>query len=459
MEDINNNDALTMDSELLTKPMTGLFWKYSVLALVGILFSCLAVILDGFFMGNGVGEMALAAIAVAVSFMYFAMGLSSMLGIGATTVAGIKLGDGDEEGARDVYGTILVFGLIVSVVVGALCLIFMKPLLTLLGATSDIYPYAADYAKVFFAMLPTCVLGQIAYYFCRLAEKPTPAAIFFVAGGLGAIVVEYILVFKCHWGTAASAWDFVIGLAATIFLIPYLQCTKNVFKLSARNLKMNFKYVAETIRIGFPMFLLQFCPMITTAVINNQIVAQGGSDLHIAAFGIFNAYIVYVMNAIVTGFTAGMQPIASVCYGAKASGRVRSLIRTGMVQSFLAILVIEILVMVFANPLVQFFAGGAGELADITVSALRIYIVLFAFGSIATLAGGYYISIDKIGLALINSTTRVVIFCVPLLFILPKIIGLNGVWAAQPVADALAFVLAAVCIVKEYKRLGEDETL
>lgn len=95
--------------------------------------------------------MALAAIAVAVSFMYFAMGLSSMLGIGGTTAAGIKLGDGDEEGARDVYGTILVFSLIVSVIVGVLCIIFMKPLLILLGATSDIYPYAADYAKVFFA--------------------------------------------------------------------------------------------------------------------------------------------------------------------------------------------------------------------------------------------------------------------------------------------------------------------
>ena len=207
------------------------------------------------------------------------------------------------------------------------------------------------------------------------------------------------------------------------------------------------------------MFLLQFCPMITTAVINNQIVIQGGSDLHIAAFGIFNAYMVYVMNAFVTGFTAGMQPIASVNYGAKANGRVRSLIKTGMIQSFIVILVVEILVIVFANPLVEFFAGGAGELADITVGALRINIALFAFGSIATLVGGYYISIGKIGLALLNSTTRVIIFCVPLLLILPRIIGLNGVWAAQPVSDAFAFVIAAVYIVKEYKRLGKVETL
>ena len=166
---------------------------------------------------------------------------------------------------------------------------------------------------------------------------------------------------------------------------------------------MNFRYVADSIRIGFPMFLLQFCPMITTAVINNQIVIQGGSDLHIAAFGIFNAYMVYVMNGFIIGFNAGMQPIASVNYGAKANGRVRSLIKTGMIQSFIVILVVEIMVMVFANPLVEFFAGGAGELADITVGALRINIALFAFGSIATLVGGYYISIGKIGLALLNS--------------------------------------------------------
>lgn len=459
-ENMNVNNAPTLnegDSEFLNSPMTKLFWKYALLALVGMMFSCLAVILDGFFMGNGVGPMALAAIAVAVTMMYFGMGLSQMLGIGASTLAGIKLGDGDEEGARDVYGTSILFTIILTVIISALCLIFMKPLLYFLGSTDEVYPYALDYARVFFIMFPACMLGQIAYYFCRLAERPKAAAVFFVAGGLGAIVVEYILVFKLGFGTAASAWDFVIGIAATIFLIPYLQMTKNKFKLNRRNLKLNFSYVWETIKIGFPMFLFNLCPLITTVIINKQIIAQGGTDLHLAAFGIFNAYVVYVMNAMASSFTVGLQPIASVNYGAKAFSRVRSLIKVSIPQSFVVLLIVEVLVMIFAKPIVAFFAGGYGELTDITTGAMRINILLFAFGSVATLVGGYFIGIEKNGLAILNSTTRVLIFAVPLLFILPSIMGLTGVWAAQPFADACACVLAVICIVHEYRQLGKKE--
>ena len=444
-------------SEFLSTSMPKLFWKYALLALVGVMFSCLAVILDGFFMGNGVGPMALAAIAVAVTMMYFGLGLSQMLGIGASTLAGIKLGDGDEDGARDVYGTSIVFTIIITVIISVLCLVFMKPLLYFLGATDEVYPYAADYARVFFIMFPVSMLGQVAYYFCRLAERPKAAAVFFVAGGLGAILVEYILVFKLHFGTAASAWDFVIGIAATVFLIPYLQMTKNKFKLTKSNLKLNFGYVIEMIKIGFPMFLFNLCPLITTVIINNQIIAQGGNDLHLAAFGIFNAYVVYVMNAMASAFTVGLQPIASVNYGAKAFNRVRSLIKVSIPQSFIVLLVVQICVLIFAKPIVAFFAGGAGELTDITTSAMRINILLFAFGSVATLVGGYYIGIEKNGLAILNSTTRVLIFAVPLLFILPSIMGLTGVWAAQPFADACACVLAVICIVHEYRQLGKKD--
>lgn len=452
MEEMKNG------SEFLRTSMTKLFWKYAFLALIGTMFSCLAVILDGFFMGNGVGEMALAGIAVAVTMMYFGLGLCQMLGVGGSSLAGIKMGDGDEEGARDVYGTVLIFTIGITVIIGALCLIFKRPLLYFLGATDAVYPYAADYAKVFFALLPVSMLGQVAYYFCRLAERPKAAAVFFVAGGLGAILVEYILVFKFHWGTAASAWDFVIGLAATIFLIPYLQMTKNKFKLSRRNLKIHWNYVWETIKIGFPMFLFNLCPLITTVIINNQIITQGGTDLHLAAFGIFNAYVVYVMNGMAGAFTVGLQPIASVNYGAKAYDRVRSLIKVSVVQSFIVLLIVEGAVMILAKPIVAFFAGGYGELTDITSGAMRINIMLFAFGSVATLVGGYFIGIEKNGLAILNSTTRVLIFAVPLLFILPSIMGLTGVWAAQPFADACAFVLAVICIVREYKQLGEKQS-
>ena len=303
------------ENEFLKANMPKLFWKYALLALVGTIFSNIAVMLDGVFMGNGVGEMALAGIAVVVSLMYICQATFQGLGVGASTLAGIKIGEGNDEEAKAVYGSTLVFSTILTIAFSAVTLLFVNPLLTFLGATETVLPYARDYAMIFLPCVPLCVLGQIGYFFCRVGGNPRPAAIVFTAAGVLAIVVEYILVFHCGWGTGASAVDYVVGIAGTLPLLVYLQKKKNIFVLSKRHLKISLKYTWESVKIGFPMFLLNFCPMITTVVLNRQLIAYGGSDLHLAAFGIFNAYIVFILNGITAAFATGLQPIASVNLG------------------------------------------------------------------------------------------------------------------------------------------------
>ena len=163
------------------------------------------------------------------------------------------------------------------------------------------------------------------------------------------------------------------------------------------------------------------------------------------------------MNCLTTGLTAGIQPIASVNYGANENGRIKQLLKTGVGQSFLVLLALQVIILIAARPCVSFFAGDAGELTDITVSAMRIYILMFAFGNVSTLVGGYYIGIENNKLAILNSTTRVLIFAVPMLFVIPKLFGLNGVWMAQPFADALACIIAVICLAHEFKRLSKTE--
>lgn len=446
-------------SEFLKAKMTPLFWKYALMALAGVLMSCFAVIIDGFFMGNAVGPMALAAISVCLTLMYFAMGTCAMMGVGASTLAGIKMGEGKNENAKDVYATALLFSLAATILISAVALVFLNPLLRFLGATEEILPYARSYAMLFFSLLPLSVLGQISYYFCRLAEKPRPAAVIFVLSGIAAIVGEYIIVFKLELGIIGSAASFIIGVAGTILLIPYLQKKDNPFQLSKKNLKINMGYVVESVKLGFPMFLFNLCPLITTVVINRQIIACGGTELHLSAFGIFNAYIVYVMNSSTTGLTSGLQPIASTNYGAQNFGRLKSLLKVGIFQSFLLLLAAQIMVYLFAAPIVRFFAGDVPELIEITVSAMRMNIFLFAFGNVATLVGGYYIAVGKNLLAILNSTTRVLIFALPMLLIIPRIVGLNGVWIAQPIADGLACIVAVICILHEYRTFGKKDKL
>lgn len=447
----------TGESEFLTKNITGLFWKYTLFALAGLVAQCAGVVADGMFIGNGVGEMGLAAIGVVATLMTFTAGFFLLFAIGSSTLAGIKLGNGEVEEAKNVYGSTLTFTAIISIAMAVLALIFVEPLLTALGATATILPYAKAYAVPFLIGFPFCVVGNTAYSFTRLAERPLMGSISYIVPCVVGAMIEYLMIFKFGFGVEASAYFYWIGVGGTIFLVPYLQCTGTIFKLRKTNLKVNPSYIWSSVKIGFPMFCIQGSALVITIIINHQIIKYGGNDLHIAAFGVFNAYIVYVLNVFTNAFITGMQPIISYNTGAGAHGRIRQIIKTGIVQSSIVIIVVMLIVYFAAYQIVPMFTGPVPELIEITVNAMRVFILLYALGNVSQLVAGYYIAVEKNGLAILNAISRVIIFAVPLLYIMPAIFGLDGVWMAQPGADLCACILALICIVYEYRRLGKLE--
>ena len=444
-------------SEFESKSITRLFWKYSLFALAGMAMQGVAVIVDGFLVGNGIGPAGLAAIGIIVPFWTVSVAFFSLFGVGGSILAAIKLGNGDKEGARDVYGSIIMFSLYFSVVVAAIVLANMDSILTAMGATPEILPIARDYAVPFMIGNPICVVGSVAYYFTRVAERPFAASVAYVVPAIICMTVEYIIIFRLDGGIFGSSFSWVICVGLAILLIPYLQFTKSIFKLKVSDFKVKFDLVIGTCKIGFAMFIIQIATIVSTIIINNLIAKYGDPSLYISAFGVLNAYIAYILMIVTTAFVTGIQPIAGYNIGAKLYSRVRELIKIGVVQSTAVIVLVMVLVFAFSHQVTTFFVGNEPVLLNATIEVMKIFLLLYALGNVSQIVSGYFMAVEKNGLAILNGVARIIIFAVPLLFILPNFFGLNGVWMAQPGADLLSFILAVVCIINEYRKLKKME--
>jgi Na+-driven multidrug efflux pump len=177
-----------------------------------------SVVADGIFVGTGLGEAGLAAISIIVPFWLLSIGFFGLFGVGASTLSAVKLGNNDIEAARAVYGKVIAMAFYISVAICLILFLLLDSVLVRLGATPDILPDAKAYAIPYLVGLPFCVVGTIAYYYTRLAEKPLAASIGYIAPAIIAIVAEYVFIFKMDMGMAGSAIPWVLCVGLSVFL-------------------------------------------------------------------------------------------------------------------------------------------------------------------------------------------------------------------------------------------------
>ncbi|GAB1476289.1 MATE family efflux transporter [Bacillota bacterium] len=457
MESQSLNETMNysgQESEFATMKMTPLFWKYSIFALAGLMFQATSVVADGIFVGQGIGPMGLATIGIIAPLWTMNVALFGLFGIGGATIAATKLGEGDEEGARKAYGSILAASFLTGVLIAIVFSFAMDSILVFLGATPDILPYAKQYAYPYVFGIPFCISGTVAYYFARVDEKPKAAMVAYIVPALIAIVAEYLMVMKWGWGMTGSALSWLICVGLALFLFPYMQVASSKMKLKACHFKIDFSIVRTAMQIGFAYFAIQICTTVTTILINHLIIKYGGSELEIACFAILNAYIMYIVMLVTTSFIMGLQPIASFNTGTKDFKRVAGLIKVAISHSTITMVGVTIVVFTFAEQIITFFVGPDPIIVTTTAAIMKVYMLLFALGNVSQVTAGYYMAVEKNGLAILNGISRIIIFAVPLLMIIPNIFGLEGIWMAQPGADLLSAILAIILVSREHKKLA-----
>ena len=418
--------------------------KLGIPTMVGMLISALYNAIDAYFVG-GLGMSQMGAVSVVFPIVQIIIGLGMMFGAGASSYISRLLGKGDNEQADRTASTALFSGLLVGAVIIIGILIFLDPVLTALGSTETILPYARAYARiyvtgsiinVFTVMMNNLLTAQGATKFTMIAM---------LTGSIANVILDPVMIYGMDLGIEGAAVATVISLCINMALyIGYIAKKKGVLRISVKNIAPSKTIYTEVLKIGIPVLLFQLLASAAMGSINTASKPYG--DYAVAAMGAVTR-IMTVVTYVVFGFLKGFQPFAGYNYGAGRFDRLKKSIKLCMAWSTVFCVIAGIVLVVFADPIVSLF-GTDAEMLALAETALRLNAVLFTTFGFQMVYASLYLAIGKSLVGSVLSLSRQGIFFFPLVIALPHLFSLTGVIWVQPAADLFTTILTAFFAVK-----------
>ena len=434
-----------------TEPIGKLLIKYSVPAIISMMVNGLYNVVDRIFIGNipGVGPLAITGLGVTMPIMTIILAFGMLIGIGSVTNISIKLGQGKKEEAEQIIGNAITLAIIVGLLISIIGITFENQILHMFGASDGSLPYAEAYINIILLGTIFNLLGMVFNNSIRGDGNPKLSATIMVVGCLTNIVLDalFIMVFKMGIQGAAIA-TVTSQFVTAIWGLAYYTRGKSTLKFKKSSLKLNKSLVGAIFAIGCAPFAMQIAASCVQIICNNSLKTYGG-DLAIGAMATINSVIMMVGMPII-GISQGAQPIIGFNYGAKKYDRADKTLKICALAATIGLSIGWLLVQLVPAPIVSMFNGDA-DLVSISVDGIRKYLSMMPLIGVSMIGSNYFQAIGKAKQAMFLSLLRQVILLVPMMLILPRILGLNGVWFAQPIADVISFIVTFVLLFREVK--------
>ena len=432
-----------------TEKIGRLLIQYAIPAIIAMTASSLYNITDSIFIGHGVGHLALSGLAITFPLMNLGAAFGSLIGVGASTLLSIRMGQKDYETANIILGNVLVLNLFTGTGFSIIAILFLKPILIFFGAGDEILPFAYDFMLIILMgnVITHLFLGLNALI--RSAGNPRKAMMATIYTVLINLILNPLFIFGFHWGIRGSAFATVISQIIVLIWQIRLFNDKTYFIHWKRGIyQLRKKIVVDSFSIGMAPFLMNVAACLIVILINQQLMRHGG-NLAVGAYGIVNR-VAFLFVMIVIGLNQGMQPIAGYNYGAKLYSRVLSVLKKSILFATLIMVTGFTIVELFPHAVASVFTTKK-ELIDIAVPGLRWVFLVYPFVGFQVVSSAFFQSIGKPNKSIILSTTRQVLLLIPLLLFLPVYWGVTGVWVSITISDALSVVLAGILLGNELK--------
>ena len=452
-----DKENIQAENPLGIAPVGGLIRKFAIPAIISMLVSAMYNIVDQIFIGQGVGMLGNAATNVAFPVTTIATALALLLGIGGASNYNLEMGAGREKKASGIAGTALSSLVISGAVLCVIVLLFLKPLLTLFGATKDVMPYAVDYTGITALGLPFYILSVGGNHVVRADRSPTYSMACVTAGAVINTILDPLFIFGFGWGIKGAAWATVIGqVVSGILVVVYFWKFRKMY-LEKSMLKPKFSYLKAVAALGLASCINQIAMALVQIVLNNILRYYGaasiyGSDIPIACVGVISK-VNQVFMAICIGISQGCQPIWGFNYGAEKYSRVRQTYRYSVTACTVIATGFFLCFQLFPHQIVGIFGTGSDLYFQFAERYLKIYMFMTFANGIQPMSSGFFTSIGKAKLGVVMSLTRQVLFLLPLIVIFPLFMGIDGVMYAGPIADAAAFALAIIFARRELMKM------
>ena len=443
-------------TELGTQSIRSLLMKYALPGIIAMTASSLYNMVDSIFIGHGVGAMALSGLTVAKPFMDICAAFGTLVGVGASSLVAIKLGEKDYRSANDVLANVILLNVLLGALVMAVGLYWLDPILYAFGASDVTITYAREYMEI---ILWGNILTHIYYglnSMLRSIGHPKIAMYATIVAVVTNIILDPIFIFVLDMGVRGAALATMISqlVSVIIELVIFLN-PKEVIYFHRGIWRLKRDITMRALGIGTAPFLMHMAACFVVIVLNNQLKRYGG-DMAIATYGIANRFM-FFFAMVVMGLNQGMQPIVGYNYGAKLFDRmVRALKLTAMCATCV-MGVLWLFGLIWPEGFIRLFTHDELLIAQ-SVAPARVMWCTMVMVGFPMVVGNFYTSIGMSGKAIFLSLTRQVIFLIPCILLMPLLFQtLNftpiwGVWWSLPICDALAAVLAAIILNRDMRK-------
>lgn len=448
------------ENPLAIQKISKLILKYSIPAIIAGLLSAGYNMVDQIFLGQGVGELGIAATNVAFPLSTICTALAMLFGVGGAAIISLALGKGEKEKAKEISGNAAWLLIISGIIVAVVSLLFLTPLLKIFGATEAILPYAKIYTGIVAIGFPLLIFSTGASNLIRADGNPNYSMLCVASGAIFNMIGSPVFLFVFHMGITGVALATLLGQVVSFVLVLFYFLKKaKIISIKLQYIHFKGNLIKNICKLGAAGCVTHLASAIMQITSNNLLRYYGGlskygSEIPLAAVGAISK-IGMVCMVIAIGVAQGCQPILGYNYGAKNYLRVKETYKKGIIFLCVYSAIIFACCQIFPSQIVSIFGTGENSFIEFASRYLKIYMLMIVFVSIHSFTSNFFTYIGKSIIGLVTSLSRQVLFLLPVMLLLPKFIGLNGVLYATPIADLCAFLLTVILVVRELSKMED----
>ncbi|MDO4405758.1 MAG: MATE family efflux transporter [Eubacteriales bacterium] len=426
---------------------TGRLLRFALPSIVMMIFTSFYGVVDGIFVSNFTGSTAFASLNLVWPYIMILGGVGFILGVGGTALVSYQMGTGDRKLANRTFSLIVYAGIVVGLLLTLFGELTMAPVCRLMGASEEMLPYCVKYGRVMLLGIIPFTLQNMFQSFLVAAEKPRLGLWVTVAAGITNMGLDYLFMGPFHWGVVGAAWATMLSECVG-GLIPLLYfCFPNSSLYRLGRTRWDGAALLQTCTNGMSEFVTNISMSLVNMLYNLQLMKYIGED-GVAAYGVIQ-YVAFFFVAIYIGYSMGTAPIVSYHYGAENYDELKNLFRKGMGFIAVAALCMITLSQTLANVVAGIFVGYDAELTALTAHAFRIYSLAFLMSGFNIYGSDFFTALNNGKISAAISFIRTVILEMSAVMLLPLAFGMDGIWIALPIAEALALIVTAQFLIRK----------
>lgn len=424
--------------------------KFTIPTIIMMIFTSIYGVVDGIFISNCVGSDAFAAVNLIMPAIMVLGSIGFMIGTGGSALVSKTIGEGKKEKANEYFSMLIYLLIIAGLILTIIGFIFIKPIASLLGAEEDILNYSVTYGRTLLIALIAFLLQNCFQSFLVVAEKPKMGLLVSICAGITNMVLDFLFIYVLKKGVFGAALATGISqVVGGIIPLAYFIC-KNNSTLRIVKTKFNGKAILQACSNGSSEMLTNISISLVNMLYNMQLMKLAGAN-GVSAYGII-MYIGFIFSGTYLGYGIGSAPIIGYHYGAENKDELKSLFKKSLKLLGVAAVILTLAAEVLSNRLASIFVSYDKELFEMTVTAIRLYAISYLISWFNIFASSFFTALNNGFVSAIISFMRTLVFETSIIFILPAILGLNGIWFAIVVAEMLSFIVSSTLLIRNRKK-------